>query len=47
MEVYVSLQDAREGEAERKVPFIEIRRIADDEWHAYETVDELPPEPQS
>jgi hypothetical protein len=47
MQQYTSLEQAREAEQQRGYPFVEIRRISDTEWDAYETQAEVPPEPQS
>jgi len=43
MQVFESLAEARI--AEKTNHFVEIRRITEEEWHAYETVEEIPPLP--
>jgi len=47
MKTFPSLDQARQVEQQQAHPFVEIRRISDTEWHAYETPDEVPPEPQT
>jgi hypothetical protein len=47
VQTFESLEAARAAEDQRDAPFVEIRRISDKEWHAYETQAEVPPEPQT
>lgn len=47
MQVFPNLEEAQAQERQRDTPYVEIRRISDTEWHAYETAAEVPPEPQT